>query len=269
MAQSEPGTTIIHLDSDPKVVGTNYQTAIGLVGDAKLSLAQLNEHLSSRGETVDHHGKDRVFVAVTSKFEAFQNLAQKDDDLILPERVISDLQSVLDDDAVICADPGTPCPYFSAFYRWPKAGRHFITNRAHGALGYALAASIGAQFGRPDSRVIAAMGDGSFAFCCGEMETITRYNLPITMIVFSNAVFGWIKAGQKSGFDQRYHNVDFNRTDHAAVARAYGIKSWTVSDPAKLNEVLKEATSLNQPTMVDIICQPLQDANAPVSEWVA
>jgi acetolactate synthase-1/2/3 large subunit len=265
----KPGTTIIHLDSDPKVVGTNYQTAIGLIGDAKLSLAQLNEHLSSRGETVDHHGKDRVFVAVTSKFEAFQNLAQKDDDLILPERVISDLQSVLDDDAVICADPGTPCPYFSAFYRWPKAGRHFITNRAHGALGYALAASIGAQFGRPDSRVIAAMGDGSFAFCCGEMETITRYNLPITMIVFSNAVFGWIKAGQKSGFDQRYHNVDFNRTDHAAVARAYGIKSWTVSDPAKLNEVLKEATSLNQPTMVDIICQPLQDANAPVSEWVA
>ena len=269
----KPGTTIIHRDSDPKVIGANYQTAIGLIGDAKLCLAQflkrLTASLSGTDGIIDHHGIDRVLVAVTSKFEAFQVLARMDGDLILPEQVISGLQSVLDDDAIICADPGTPCPYFSAFYRWPKAGRHFITNRTHGALGYALAASIGAQFGRPDARVVAAMGDGSFAFCCGEMETITRYQLPITMIVFSNSVFGWIKAGQKSGFNERYHNVDFNRTDHAAVAGAFGIKSWTVSDPAKLCEVLKEATSLNQPTMVDIICQPLQDANAPVSEWVA
>ena len=42
-----------------------------------------------------------------------------------------------------------------------------------------------------------------------------------------------------------------------------------ISPKAELNEILKEATSLNQPTMVDIICQPLQDAKAPVSEWVA
>lgn len=263
------GTTIIHLDSDPQVIGTNYPTNVELVGDAKLTIAALNNAVNTSNKAFDHAGKNRVAAAVSSKFDEFSKLANSTASPILPERTIATLQNVLNDDAIICADPGTPCPYFSAFYRWPKPGRHFITNRAHGALGYALAASMGAQFGQPDKQVIAAMGDGSFAFCVGELETITRYNLPITMIVFSNSVFGWIKAGQKSGFSEHYHNVDFNRTDHAAVARAYGVKSWTVEDPAKLEEILRKAVSLNEPTLVDIISQPLQDSNAPVSEWVA
>ena len=43
------------------------------------------------------------------------------------------------------------------------------------------------------------MGDGSFGFTCGELETAARYRLPITFIVIANASYGWIKAGQKSG----------------------------------------------------------------------
>ena len=93
--------------------------------------------------------------------------------------------------------------------------------------------------------------------------------MPITTIVFSNSVFGWIKAGQKSGFGARYYSVDFNRTDHAAVAAAFGVKSWRIEDPADLDRVLKEAIEHDGPTLVDIITQPLQDAEAPVSEWVA
>ena len=34
-----PGTRVIHLDADPMVPGTNYQTEVALVGDAKLALA--------------------------------------------------------------------------------------------------------------------------------------------------------------------------------------------------------------------------------------
>ena len=98
---------------------------------------------------------------------------------------------------------------------------------------------------------------------------MTRYNLPITFIVFSNSVYGWIKAGQKTGFDERYYGVDFNRTDHAAVAESFGVKSWRVEDPEELAGALKQAIEFDGPTLVDIISQPLQDAEAPVSEWVA
>jgi len=113
------------------------------------------------------------------------------------------------------------------------------------------------------------MGDGSFGFTVGELETVTRLRLPITFIVFSNSVYGWIKAGQKTGFDEHYYSVDFNRTDHAAVAAAYGIKSWRVEDPDDLQRILKLAVEHDGPTLVDVISQPLQDANAPVSEWIA
>ena len=179
------------------------------------------------------------------------------------------MMDTLAEDAVIVADPGTPCPYFSAHYRWKMPGRHFITNRAHGALGFSLAAAMGAQVGRPDAQVFSVMGDGSFGFCCGEFETLTRYNIPINAIVFSNSVYGWIKAGQNAGFDKRFYNVDFNRTDHAGVARAFGVKSWTVEDPADLIPTLKQAIAHDGPTLIDIISQPLHEAAAPVSEWVA
>jgi acetolactate synthase-1/2/3 large subunit len=113
------------------------------------------------------------------------------------------------------------------------------------------------------------MGDGSFGFTCGELETAARYRLPITFIVISNASYGWIKAGQRSGYGQRYFAVDFAVTDHAAVAAAFGVKSWRVTEPNKLAKVLKEALAYGGPNLVDIVCQPLQEAKAPVSEWIA
>lgn len=264
-----PSTPIIHIDSDPEVIGANYATEVAIAADAKLTLAALVAECQRRNLSGNNDGSARAAAAWEGKLAAFAPLATSDQTPIRPERVIQALQNNLQDDAIIVADPGTPCPYFSAHYRWPKAGRHFITNRAHGALGYALAASMGAHVGRPEAKTVAVMGDGSFGFCCGEFETIVRHNMPITSIVFSNSTYGWIKAGQNSGFGQRFYNVDFNRTDHAAVASAFGVRSWTVSDPKDLDKVLKQALAHDGPTLVDVLSQPLHEAAAPVSEWVA
>ncbi len=264
-----PGTTIVHLDVDPQVVGANYSTQSELIGDAKATLGAMNRRRIERKISADHNGATRIAPAVKAKFEVFEQYANSTETPIRPERMIKALQNILEDSTIICADPGTPCPYFSAYYRWPQAGRNFITNRAHGALGYALAASMGAHVGRPDVKTIAVMGDGSFGFCCGEMETMVRYKMPITMIVMSNSVYGWIKAGQDAGFGKRYYNVDFNRTDHRAVAEAFGVKSWRVEDPMELENVLRKAIAHDGPSLVDIISQELQDTNAPVSEWIA
>ncbi|MFQ5622919.1 MAG: thiamine pyrophosphate-dependent enzyme [Paracoccaceae bacterium] len=53
------------------------------------------------------------------------------------------------------------------------------------------------------------------------------------------------------------------------MARAYGVKAWTVDDPATLERDLAAALRHDGPSLVDVISQPLQDAAAPVSEWVA
>ena len=260
---------IIHVDSDPMVLGANYRTEIAICADAYLALDALLEAVKKDESRADFGGDKIAARAWSEKLAAFMKLAHSDQTPITPERVIYALSNCLDEDAVVVADPGTPCPYISAHYRWRQSGRHFITNRAHGALGYALAASMGAHIGRPSVKTVNLMGDGSFGFCCGEFETMTRYNMPITSLVFSNASYGWIKAGQNSGFDKRYYNVDFGRTDHAAVASAFGVKSWRVEDPAALEGVLKQALAHEGPSLVDIIAQPLHLAAAPVSEWVA
>ena len=262
----EAGTTVVHLDNDPAVIGACYQTKAAMVCDARLGLEAL---ISELGTVASKNGAARALTAKTEKWKAFSFLATSEKTPIKPERVLADLAQHLPADAVVCADPGTPCPYFSAWFEWQKPGRHFITNRAHGALGFAIGASIGAQIGRPNAKVICATGDGSFGMSVGELETMKRLNLPITILVFSNSVFGWIKAGQKSGFGARYFSVDFSRTDHATAAAAYGINSFTASDPAALSATLKKAIHYDGPTLVDIISEPLQDSAAPVSEWVA
>ena len=261
-----PGTRIVHVDVEPGVIGANFQTEAGVVGDARLALAALASAVARR----DPSGAiAMVAKARAEKEAAYRPLALSDDRPIKPERLVAELAAVLGDDAVIVADPGTPCPYFSAFYPKHRAGRWFITNRAHGALGYSLPGAVGAWYGRPSSKVVAVMGDGSFGFSCGEMETIVRNRVPVTMVVVSNSVFGWIKAGQKTGYDGRYFSVDFNRTDHAAVAAAFGVRSWRVEDPAELRQTLRTAIEHGGPTLVDVVCQPLNEARAPVSEWVA
>jgi len=255
---------IIHIDVDPAVPGTNYKVDVPIVADAKLSLSALAEAVTPRDgdlSWVDERKRE--------KFEAFEALARSGDVPIKPERVVAALDKLLGRDAILVADPGTPCPYFSAYYVVKGSGRRFFSNRAHGALGYALAAAIGAHIGRPAVKTVAVMGDGSFGMCVGELETLVRLKLPLTCVVLSNGTYGWIKAGQKSGYGQRYFSVDFGVTDHARVADAFGVKSWKVSDPRDLDAALRQAIAHGGPTLVDIVCQPLHEAKAPVSEWVA
>ncbi|HEY7318370.1 MAG TPA: thiamine pyrophosphate-binding protein [Candidatus Binatia bacterium] len=262
-----PGKTkVIHLDVDPAVFGANYPVDVPLAGDAKLALAALNEALATVRRPLD---MSTIQEFKEQKFAKFRELALSDDKPIKPERVVAEVSRALDPDAIVVVDAGTPCPYFSAYYQLRRGGRRFFSNRAHGALGYSMPAAIGAHFARPQVKCVAVMGDGSFGFTCGELETAVRYRLPITFIVISNSSYGWIKAGQKSGYGQRYFSVDFDPIDHAAVAAAFGVKSWRVTEPKDLSRVLKEALVQGAPSLVDIVCQPLHEAKAPVSEWIA
>ena len=261
---------VIHLDADPNVIGANYPTAMALVGDAKLTLEMLHGALEAlKPDAARGWGREAAARARREKLAAFEPLARADAAPIRPERVVAELKAVLPEDAIVVADPGTPCPYLSAYYPIARAGRHFFSNRAHGALGYAMAAAVGAHFGRPGAKVAAVMGDGSFGMTAGELETIVRLRAPILMVVISNAVYGWIKAGQRAGFGERYFAVDFSPTDHAAVAAAFGAKSWRVEDPRELRRALAAAAGAGEPALVDVVCQPLHEARAPVSEWIA
>ena len=263
------GSRIVHIDCDPGVIGATYKTEAAVVSDARLALKELNRALGRRKGGRSFGGAAAIAPFTARKWSKFSRIARTADIPIRPEATINAMRSVLDDDAIVVGDPGTPCPYISAFFEIRTVGRSLISNRAHGALGYALPASVGVAVGAPGRKTVALMGDGSFGFACGELETVVRMGLPITFIVFSNSAYGWIKAGQQSGFGGRFYSVDFSRTDHRAVAEAFGVRSWRITDPDQLVPVLREAVSLSEPTLIDVISQPLNEAEAPVSEWIA
>ena len=270
----KPGTTVVHVDVDPFAISTSYPTEAALVGDARLALAALLEVVEpergARPPGADPAAPGRRLVATSreAKLAAFAALAASDERPIRPERVVASLRRALPAHAIVCADPGTPCPYFSAYFDLPQPGRGFVTNRAHGALGFAMPAALGAWFGRPSARCVAVMGDGSFGFVAGELESVLRTGAPLLLVVLSNASYGWIKASQRASYGKRYFSVDFTPTDHAAIAKAYGIASWRVEDPAQLDATLQAALRHDGPALVDIVTQPLELAAAPVSQWM-
>ncbi len=262
--------TLVQLDIDPARIGRNYQTATGLVADAKVGIAALVDEVADAlgGRPAAKVAPDEISRR-RDTFMASIEASTSNDSPIRPERFVAELSRRLPEEAIIVADPGTPCPYLSAYHRLPRAGRWFLTPRAHGALGYALPAVCGAYMARPDAaRVVGVMGDGSFGISAGELETIVRLGLPVTLIVLNNASFGWIKAGQKQ-MGGRYFSVDFSQSDHAAIARAYGMRGTRVEDPDELGPVLDEALSHDGPALVDVVVQPLQESRAPVSKWIA
>ena len=108
--------------------------------------------------------------------------------------------------------------------------------------------------------------------CSGDVaqEQISQFGAwSAALLIETTAAFGSVDCGGVSQQSAGFGSVDFSRTDHAAVANAFGVKSYTVEDPAQLEGVLSEALNYNGPTLVDIMSQPLQEAAAPVSEWIA
>ena len=235
-----PGQSkIIHLDVDPAVPGVNYPADAALIGDAKLGLKMLNQALANTKRPLDA-ARDRSRERTKIRKIPSARRVRRDDRSNRSAWWRSSTRASIRTRSW-SPTPARLVPIFPPTIKCAATGRGFISNRAHGALGYSMAAAMGAHFAQPKVKCVSVMGDGSFGFTCGELETAARYRLPITFIVIANASYGWIKAGQKSGYGQRYFAVDFAVTDHAAVAAAFGVKSWRVTEPERSRQSVKRS----------------------------
>ncbi|MGH2479945.1 MAG: thiamine pyrophosphate-dependent enzyme, partial [Ktedonobacteraceae bacterium] len=185
-----------------------------------------------------------------------------------PQRVIEELWQHTPDDVVVVADPGTMTPFTAAQFRTRRGGRSIVIPRAHGGLGYALPATVGASLARPHERIVGLVGDGSFGMSGTELATIAALRLPITLILFNNGSFGWIKMLQRLYYGQRYLSVDFpNKMDAAAIAEAFGIRGIRITHPEQLVPAIQEALTSNTPTFIDVPTRSELDEVQPVYAW--
>jgi acetolactate synthase-1/2/3 large subunit len=265
----ENGVTILHVDVDPKEIGNNYPTTVGLAGDAKLALSDLLEALAT-GDRRPRPSKARLEAISAEASEWWENAQPKmasDSVPIKPQRVMKELTDILPRESVIVADAGTGTPFTSAYYKSP-AGSYVVIPRGYGGLGYALPGVVGAKLARPEAVVVGLIGDGSFGMSAGELETISRLRLPVTIVQFNNSCFGWIKTLQHLYYAARYVSVDFSAdTDHAAIARGFGLRGVRVEQPDELGPAIRAAIDSGEPTFLDVVTESEESELPPVHKW--
>jgi acetolactate synthase-1/2/3 large subunit len=168
-------------------------------------------------------------------------------------RVLQELRAALPDESTLVADGGFAAHWSGLLYDVNVAGRSYIANRGHAAIGYGLPGAIGAKLAAPDKVTVALCGDNGFAMAMAELETSRRIGAPVVVVVVDNRALGYVKALQHGLYSDRFISVDFLDVDYGAVAREFGCFGARVDDPVLLGGVLRQAIESGQTAVVDVM----------------
>jgi acetolactate synthase I/II/III large subunit len=256
----------IHLDVDSTEVGRNYES-LRLVGDARLTLEAL---VAKMGEIdLSHRAASRpaVSAAIANAVGGWRNMIRRisteDRRPVRPERLMADIDRVMTPETIVVADASYSSIWIANYLTCQATGQRFLTPRGLAGLGWGLPLAIGAQFAEPSRPVICVSGDGGFAHCWAELETVVRHKLPILTIVLNNQILGYQKHGETVSFDAYTDAVDFAPVDHAAIARACGCDALRIEDPAEFAPKLEEVLKARKPFLFDVIIDP--EAHPPIT----
>lgn len=221
-----------------------YEPTIELVGPLGPPLELLQAHADATG-----WGSGSASVARDDALASMRQHATPDLD---PSDLVGALDRVLPDDATVTIDAGAHMLVAVPMLTVTQPRGMLISNGL-ATMGFALPAAIGAALARPDRPVVALTGDGGLGMVLSELETISRLDLPITVLVFNDAALSLIEIKQgdtHGGRDAvRYRDIDF-----AAVARASGISAQRVTDTDELEAALSGGWA--QPRLVDVHINP-------------
>lgn len=257
---------VVAVDIDPARVSRNYPRAMVLPGDAATVLEQLLKKLpvldegaiaARRSDIAAHRAAQRT----PARPGPPAGKLQVDD-------VLDELVGVFEGHEVtVVADPGAPTPAVASRWAVRSAGRHVIVPRGHGPMGYAIPAAVGAAIARPAQPVLSLTADGSFAMSCGELETISRLQLPVIAVQFTNHSLGWIKMLQHLYQDSRYFGVDPGPIDAVAVARACGLRAARPTSISAVRQHVQAALDDHRPLYLDVEVPHMIDVVPQVPAW--
>jgi oxalyl-CoA decarboxylase len=114
-------------------------------------------------------------------------------------------------------------------------------------LGYAIAAAV--ETGQP---VVAIEGDSAFGFSGMEIETICRYQLPVTVVILNN---GGVYRGDDSdiGGADPAPTVLSSGAHHEYLIRAFGGTGHHVQTPEELETALRQSITARRPVLIDAV----------------
>jgi acetolactate synthase-1/2/3 large subunit len=252
-----PPSKLIQIDIDPQEVGKIYPVDVGIVGDAKATLAALHAALGVRTPRTD---AGRAAAIAAAKAEWQRELATEQRNAgkpIHPARLLNEISKVAPADTIFVTDVG-----------WNKNGagqqlvarqpRTFLTSGGMATMGFAPGAAIGAKIGAPDRPVMCLVGDGGLLSVVGALTTSVELGIPVVWVLFNNFCFSTIRTVGTTYFKNAYA-TEFTTPDGAPynpdfvmLAKSFGIEAARVQEPEDLPAALTAALASGAPYLLDV-----------------
>ncbi|MBV8949483.1 MAG: pyruvate oxidase, partial [Actinobacteria bacterium] len=246
----EPGgCTTVQIDASPVNVGNRVPTDVPIVADAREALAGLLPMLRRRS--------DRLFLEkaqdAMKQWRADMKAREDPDrDPIQPQYLMSVVDRLATDDAILSSDSGTIATW-SARHWTIRGAREYYLSGNLATMAPGLPYAIAAQYAYPDRQSITFIGDGGFTMLMGEFNTACRHNLPVKVVVCNNGALAQILWEQMvlgyPEFGVRYERP----ANFAPWAEACGGFGARVEHPGDLEAAVRGAFAYPGPALVDVL----------------
>jgi acetolactate synthase-1/2/3 large subunit len=262
------GVAAVQIDIEPETIGRNYPLKAGVLGDAKVTLAQMLAQCDRKSAARRATWLQQVKALCAEWREKYRAALESDAVPVRPERVCAELSRHVPDDAIVLADTGHAGMWMGGMYDLRGARQSFMRSAGH--LGWAFPAGLGAKCAAPERPVVTFTGDAGLWYHIGELETAVRWNIAAVTVVNNNA------SGNQSkrGFDRAYGGEQtakarelwtYRRVDFARVATDIGALGLRVEKPAELRPALDQALQSGRPALIDVVTDIEAIAPAAVS----
>ena len=253
-----PPTRLIHIDIDPKEIGEDFPTEMGVVADLKEALKVLNRVAK---ELVPEPRKNQEMVEKIRRYKeefyaGIRHHVQSDSYPMRPERILAEVREVLPRDAFITTDVGWNKNGVGQQFPVYEAGT-ILTPGGFATMGFGSAAALGAKLAQPDKVVVSLIGDGGFGQNPSVLATANEENIAVIWIIMNNNAFGTIAGLQKAHYGTTYGTVFLKDgqpyfTDYVTIARGYGVDGIKVQSAAEFKPALQEAIAAGKPFVIDV-----------------
>ncbi|MGC8513886.1 MAG: acetolactate synthase [Acidimicrobiales bacterium] len=244
---------VVHLVDSPEAKSPLAPSTASVAGD----LAAAFEAIAAWNGPVADHSEwvSRLRDAESAHIAADLVKLRSESNPIKPTRVFGELNERLDRDAVVICDGGDFASYAGKYVTTFTPGCWLDTG-PYGCLGNGLGYAAAARLARPDSQVVAVLGDGAAGFALGDLDTLVRHQLPAVLIVGNNGIWGLEKHPMRAvyGYDVACDLRPGTRYD--LVAQALGADGETVTDPAGIGPALDRAFASKVPYVVNVLTDP-------------
>ncbi len=256
---------LIHSVNDVDEMNKDTICDIGLVGDAKLTLALMIDAvkglIGAKGRSTGT--AKRIKAARDEWWATWMPYLQNDSQPISPYRVIWELDQNLDrENSVVTHDAGAPRDQIAPFYT-ATTPHSYVGWGKTTHLGASIPLMIGAKMAMPERMCVAFMGDAAFGMSGLDMETAVRAELPITVVLLNNGIMATYPGGTPTAREQ--FGVTHMGGDYAQIAMGMGAEGLRVTKASELAGAIKTAAKFNKEgktVMIDIKTRN-EDSRAP------